>query len=71
MQAAEHAASPMPLWMRIAPYRACDLCDYAQPGPERLCSHPASRTQPVRIARAKVAACGPDAHLFTNPELQA
>jgi hypothetical protein len=69
MHATIHTQTPaaaQPLWMRIEPYRACDLCMHVQPGQEeRHCGHHSARCTggqlPVRAARAYGAPCGPNA----------
>lgn len=57
-----------PVWMRIAPYRACDLCCHLLAGATPQCGCPnaqqAGQPQPVSAARAPGGACGPDALLL-------
>ncbi|PZP30464.1 MAG: hypothetical protein DI603_15180 [Roseateles depolymerans] len=54
-----------PLWMRIAPYRACDLCLHVEAASVPLCGCPATlqagRPLPVDQVRAPGGSCGPDA----------
>lgn len=57
--------STAPIWMRITPYRACELCMHRQAATAALCACPATQQDseplPVALARAPGAACGPDA----------
>ena len=54
-----------PLWMRIATYRACDLCQHVEAGHTPLCSCPAALQaggpMPVDQMRGLDGPCGPDA----------